>query len=53
MNPVEAILILVGAVFAVSCCFAGIAFAVCLVCRWMEWSPVNLTVNLYDYRDNQ
>lgn len=49
-DPVQAILVLVGAVFAVGCCAAGLTFAVAMVCRWLEWSPVNITVNYIDQR---
>lgn len=49
-NPVDAILILIGAAFAMGCGAAAMTFAVCLVCRWMEWAPINLTVNLNDHR---
>lgn len=52
-DPFQAVLILAGAVFAIGCCTAGMMFAACLVCRWMNWAPVNLTINLNDYRDNQ
>lgn len=29
---------------------AAVTFAVATVCRWMEWAPINITVNVNDYR---
>jgi hypothetical protein len=27
-------------------CTMGATFGIAVVCRWMEWSPVNITVNV-------
>lgn len=50
-DPVQALLMLSGLAFVCLCCGAAFAFGACLVCRQMNWAPVNLTVNLNDHRD--
>lgn len=52
-NPIEAIFVVVGAATAIGICGAALTFAVITVCRWMAWSPINLTVNYNDYRDTE
>ena len=52
-DPVKAILWLIGLMFTVGCCGAAFAFGWAIVGRWFKWAPVNLTVNIQDYRDNQ
>lgn len=46
MVTVDAFLVLVGAYFALGCGAAATTFAICLVCRWMNWSPISLTVHI-------
>jgi hypothetical protein len=46
-NPVEALLILIGACFAAGAVGASFIFGVALVCRWMGWAPVNTTVHIH------
>jgi|HubBroStandDraft_6_1064221.scaffolds.fasta_scaffold00050_79 hypothetical protein len=43
----QAFFALIGLVIAVGCCGGSFAFGACLVCRWMEWSPVNTTINVF------
>jgi len=43
-NPVETILILVGACFSAGAIGASFTLGVALVCRWLEWAPVNTKV---------
>ena len=43
-NPVEAVLILAGACFSAGAIGASFALGVALVCRWLEWTPVNTKV---------
>jgi len=44
----HAILVLAGAAFAAMVCGGALAFGVATVCRWMEWAPVNTTINIYN-----
>ncbi len=48
-NPVEAVLILLGACFAAGAIGGSFIFGVALVCRWMAWAPVNTCVNIHYY----
>jgi len=41
-NPGEALLILIGACFSAAAIGASFALGVALVCRWLEWAPVNI-----------
>jgi len=50
-NPFEALLILIGACFSAGCLGASFAFGAAMVCRHMKWAPVDLTVNINDYRE--
>ena len=43
-NPVEALLMLTGACFVVGSLGASFTLGVALVCRWLEWAPVNTKV---------
>lgn len=45
-NPFEAILILLGACTVAGAIGASFIFGVAMVCRWLEWAPVNTTVNI-------
>ena len=45
-NPVEALLILAGACVSSAAIGASFIFGVAMVCRWLEWAPVNTTVNI-------
>lgn len=44
-EPASALMFLIGLVFTVCCCMAGIA----AVCKWIGWAPVNLTVNIHNH----
>lgn len=44
----HALLVLIGAAFASMVCGGALAFGIATVCRWMEWAPVNTTVNIYN-----
>lgn len=46
-NPIEAILILLGACTVAAAVGASFVFGVAMVCRWLEWAPVNTVVNIY------
>jgi hypothetical protein len=52
-DPVKALLWLAGICFTVACCGGSLMLGMALVGRWLGWAPVNLTVNLNDYRDIQ
>lgn len=36
----------IGFIFMVGASGAAFVFGVATVCRWMEWAPLNITVNL-------
>lgn len=46
-NPVEALLILIGACFSAGAIGASFVFGIALVCRWMGWAPVNTAVHVH------
>jgi hypothetical protein len=47
-DPIEALLILAGACVSSAAIGASFVFGVAMVCRWLEWAPVNTTVNIYN-----
>jgi hypothetical protein len=52
-DAIHAILILTGAAFSMMVCGAALTFGVGSVCRWMKWAPINMTVNINNYGDDQ
>lgn len=52
-DPVKALMALFGLGFTAWCAGAAFMAGMAIVGRWMKWAPVNVTVNLNDYRDNQ
>lgn len=50
-DPIKALMALVGLSFTFACAGAAFVFGAALVSKWMSWAPVNVTVNLNDYRD--
>jgi len=50
VNPVEAVLILIGACFSAGAIGASFVFGIALVCRWLEWAPVNTNIIINNNR---
>jgi len=46
----QAFLILVGACFTAGCVGAAFTFGVVFVCQRMRFTPLNVEINLNDYR---
>jgi hypothetical protein len=46
----QAILFIFRVAALCAMCAAAITLAVVAVCRWQKWAPINITVNVNDYR---
>lgn len=51
MDFVQAFLALAGACFAAAMIGGSFVFGVACVCRWLEWAPINTTININNYRE--
>jgi len=49
----RAILCLIGLCFTVGCSAAAFAIGWAVVGRWLEWAPINMTVNIHNHYDDQ
>lgn len=47
----QALAVLAGLIFTVSCCAAGAVAAVAMTCRWLGWAPVNMTIHIHIHGD--
>lgn len=52
-DPIKALMALFGLSFTFGCAGAAFMAGAALAGRWLKWAPVNLTVNVNDYRDPQ
>lgn len=50
-EPVQAFMVLAGACFVAMSIGGSLVFGVATVCRWMKWTPINMTVNVNNYGD--
>jgi hypothetical protein len=48
-ETVQAFMVLVGACFVAMSVGGSFVFGVATVCRWMKWTPINMTVNVNNY----
>jgi hypothetical protein len=51
MEMVHAVLVAIGLAFMVGLCAASATLGVVLVCRWLAWAPINITINVNNYVD--
>jgi UPF0716 family protein affecting phage T7 exclusion len=49
MEMVHAVLVAIGLAFMVGLCAASAALGAALVCRWLKWAPINITINVNNY----
>jgi UPF0716 family protein affecting phage T7 exclusion len=45
----EMVLVAIGLVFMVGLCAASAVLGAALVCRWLKWAPLNITINVNNY----
>ena len=50
MEFAQAIWFIFRVAVLVGMCAAAVTYAIATVCRWMKWAPINITVNVNDYR---
>lgn len=54
MDPLVHSLLLGLKLAYVAClCGAGFMLGAATICKWLNWAPVNVTVNLNDQRESQ
>jgi len=46
-DPVQAVLVLIGACVAAAAIGGSFVFGVALVCRYLEWAPINTRVDIH------
>jgi hypothetical protein len=44
----QVIAALAGAAFALVVCGMAFAFGAAIVCRWLNWAPINTTINIFN-----
>ncbi len=50
-DSIHTFLVLAGAAFSLMVCAGAITFGVASVSRWMNWAPINTTINIHNYRE--